>query len=467
MVAVMALGYLYMRHDSAQVTLVSIGLMSFVAVAQFAPALLGGLFWRGATKAGAIAGISAGFAVWCYTLLHPVVRAARGAIADFIADRAVRHRPAAALCAVRPRRPRSGDAQRPSGRCSSISARLLGVSMLAPAAARRARARGVVRRCRQSRRGGADLAAHRADPRSQFAGLALSRPRAHRRRLRQLGARTRPRSGDGRRRPTPRRCCSTSGCSASVIGAASARVLVGAIVEEEPLGVDEVMRILDETSRVIEANRQLEEKSRALETATAELQAGQRAAAGARPAEGRFRRDGQPRAEDAARLDPRLLRDPARPPRPAAMPSGTSFCASSSPRSERLTRLIGQLLDLSKIEATAIMPAERRPVDLAAVAYGIRRRHAAGVRRTRRRAATPRSSRSRARHRRSRPAGAGADQSSRQCGEVLAARSGQAALVAAAHRRRVRARGRRQWARHPRRRTGRSSSSASASSATR
>src|SRR6185437_11521976 len=58
---------------------------------------------------------------------------------------------------------------------------------------------------------------------------------------------------------------------AGVIGAASARVLVEAVVEEEPLGVDEIMRILDETSRVIEANRQLEEKSRALETATAEL----------------------------------------------------------------------------------------------------------------------------------------------------------------------------------------------------
>src|SRR3569623_1996470 len=60
-----------MRHDSAQLALVSIGLMSFVAVAQFAPALLGGLFWRGATKAGAVAGISAGFLVWCYTLLIP------------------------------------------------------------------------------------------------------------------------------------------------------------------------------------------------------------------------------------------------------------------------------------------------------------------------------------------------------------------------------------------------------------
>ena len=84
MATVMALGYLYMRHDSAQVALVSIGLMSFVAVAQFAPALVGGLFWRGATKAGAIAGISAGFLVWVYTLLLPSFTQPP-IIADFVA----------------------------------------------------------------------------------------------------------------------------------------------------------------------------------------------------------------------------------------------------------------------------------------------------------------------------------------------------------------------------------------------
>ena len=65
MAMLMALGYLYMRHDSAQFALVSIGLMSFVAVAQFAPAIVGGLLWRGATKAGAVTGISIGFLVWC------------------------------------------------------------------------------------------------------------------------------------------------------------------------------------------------------------------------------------------------------------------------------------------------------------------------------------------------------------------------------------------------------------------
>src|SRR5262249_29749948 len=51
--------------------LVSIGLVSFAAVAQFAPALLGGLFWKGGTRDGALVGLVAGFAAWAYTLLLP------------------------------------------------------------------------------------------------------------------------------------------------------------------------------------------------------------------------------------------------------------------------------------------------------------------------------------------------------------------------------------------------------------
>ena len=52
-------------------SLVSIGLISFAAIAQVAPAFFGGLLWRNATAAGAIAGIVTGFAVWAYTLLLP------------------------------------------------------------------------------------------------------------------------------------------------------------------------------------------------------------------------------------------------------------------------------------------------------------------------------------------------------------------------------------------------------------
>jgi uncharacterized membrane protein len=42
-------------------------------VAQFAPALLGGLYWRGASRQGVYAGLSAGFAIWVYTLLLPTL----------------------------------------------------------------------------------------------------------------------------------------------------------------------------------------------------------------------------------------------------------------------------------------------------------------------------------------------------------------------------------------------------------
>ncbi|MCP4790430.1 MAG: hybrid sensor histidine kinase/response regulator [Gammaproteobacteria bacterium] len=52
-------------------SLVSLGLIAFVAVAQFAPALIGAVFWRHGNRYGALCGLSIGFAIWCYTLLVP------------------------------------------------------------------------------------------------------------------------------------------------------------------------------------------------------------------------------------------------------------------------------------------------------------------------------------------------------------------------------------------------------------
>ncbi len=70
-VAGMLLGYAYYRVAGEAYALVDIGLVSFAAVAQFAPAIFGGIFWKGGTRAGALAGLSAGFLVWLYTLLLP------------------------------------------------------------------------------------------------------------------------------------------------------------------------------------------------------------------------------------------------------------------------------------------------------------------------------------------------------------------------------------------------------------
>ena len=53
--------------------LVNIGIIAFGAVLQFAPAILGGIFWRGGTRTGALAGLSAGFMLWMHTMLLPAM----------------------------------------------------------------------------------------------------------------------------------------------------------------------------------------------------------------------------------------------------------------------------------------------------------------------------------------------------------------------------------------------------------
>lgn len=68
---ILALGYAYYRVSGGGAALAAIGLISFVGVAQFLPALLGGIFWRGATRAGAAVGLLTGFCLWTYTLFLP------------------------------------------------------------------------------------------------------------------------------------------------------------------------------------------------------------------------------------------------------------------------------------------------------------------------------------------------------------------------------------------------------------
>jgi signal transduction histidine kinase len=137
---------------------------------------------------------------------------------------------------------------------------------------------------------------------------------------------------------------------AGAIGAGSAHVVVASIVQEEPLGIDKVMNILDETSQALAYSRQLEQKSRELEVATAEL------------------RSANQRLQELDRLKDDFvstvtheLRTPLTSIRafseilhdnPALeLAQREKFLTIITRESERLTRLINQVLDLAKIES--------------------------------------------------------------------------------------------------------------------
>ncbi len=70
---VFALAFLFYRSLSSQASLVSIGMVSFIAMMQFAPAFIGGLFWINGNIKGALLGISIGFAIWAILLLSPML----------------------------------------------------------------------------------------------------------------------------------------------------------------------------------------------------------------------------------------------------------------------------------------------------------------------------------------------------------------------------------------------------------
>jgi Na+/proline symporter/signal transduction histidine kinase len=77
-VLIIALAYGYFRLFTGPGTLTQIGLLSFAAVAQFAPSLVGGVLWRGGRYRGVVMSLVVGFATWGYTLLMPALLLASG-----------------------------------------------------------------------------------------------------------------------------------------------------------------------------------------------------------------------------------------------------------------------------------------------------------------------------------------------------------------------------------------------------
>ena len=77
-VLILMAGYAYERIISGYLPLASIGMISFCAVANFAPGVVLGLYWRQAHRYGVVAGLAGGFVVWLYALLLPTLRQTEG-----------------------------------------------------------------------------------------------------------------------------------------------------------------------------------------------------------------------------------------------------------------------------------------------------------------------------------------------------------------------------------------------------
>jgi len=356
-VALLLLGYAYFRIAGEAYALVSIGLISFAAVAQFAPALLGGMYWKGGTRGGALVGLLAGFALWIYTLMLPSIAKSGWMNADFLTRGpweigwlkpeqlfgltqldGLSHSLFWSLLANAGLYVAVSLAHKPSAR--EVSQALLFVD--------------VFRRTREAEAAAPVFWRGRARVADllSLAGRFLGHDNAQR--LFADYARRAGVAGVEQIAADARLVQFVETQLAGAIGSASARVMIASAVEEETLDIDDVMRILDEASREAMQLRayshELEQKSRSLEQASAEL----RKANEQLKSLDRLKDDFMSSVTHELRtpltsiraLAELMVDDPG-------MESGQrqQFIGIIVAETERLSRLVNQVLDMAKIES--------------------------------------------------------------------------------------------------------------------
>jgi signal transduction histidine kinase len=345
------LGWLYHHVAGEAYALVSIGLISFAAVAQFAPAALGGMYWKGGTQAGALAGLGTGFALWAYTLMLPSL-----ARSGWLADDFMVH----GLFGLAWLRPEAlfGLAGFDGithalfwSVLGNVGAYVLVSLARGPTAAEAGQAALFV---------DVDTAA------LPGAAPAFWRGRAAVADLQPLlarflgAARAKAVFEDWARRTGVARVADIRADAqlvqhvetqlAGAIGSASARVMVASVVQEEPLALDDVMRILDEASQLRRYSQLLEAQRAELQRATGEL----RAANEQLQSLDRLKDDFMSSVTHELRtpltsiraLSELMADDPGM---PAAQRQ--QFLQIIVGETERLSRLVNQVLDLAKIES--------------------------------------------------------------------------------------------------------------------
>ncbi len=345
------LGYAYYRFAGSAYALVSIGMISFAAVAQFAPALLGGIFWAGGTRRGAIIGMAAGILTWTYTLLLPSFARSGWLPTEFIINGPF------GLDLLRPYALFGLTGLDPTSHSLFWSMLFnvglyIGISLFdRPSLTERVQATAFVEVFQQT-----DPAVVPGRWRGSATVEDLQRLVARfvgPQRAEQAFAQYDARSSDSLE---PQSLASASlvrfaeRLLAGAIGAASARIALASAVKEGEFSIPELMRMLDETSHVIEYSRQLEQKSAELERASEALRAANEQL-----------RELDRMKDDFLSTVTHELRTPLTSIRAFSeilyddpemdLEQRQEFLGLVIKESERLTRLINQVLDFAKIES--------------------------------------------------------------------------------------------------------------------
>ena len=348
--AIMLLGYSYFHWAGEAYALVSIGLISFAAVAQFAPALFGGMYWRGGTRIGAMAGLLIGFALWTYTLMLPSI-----AKSGWLPTSFLEHGPWG-IAWLKPEQllGLSGMDNLTHSLFWSLSANLTAYVVLSlwrgPTPAETSQALLFVEAFQRNR--SSEPVFWRGRARVQDL-LALSTRFIGGVRAQRMFEEQAKRLGVARVEqiePDAQLVRQVEIALAGAIGSASARVMVASAAEEDALVIDDVLQILDEATQLRAHSIELEEKSASLERASAEL----RTANAQLQSLDRLKDDFMSSVTHELRTPLTSIRalaelmadEPEMP-----LPQRQQFVQIIVTETERLSRLVNQVLDMAKIES--------------------------------------------------------------------------------------------------------------------
>ena len=343
-VLILLLGYLYHALIGDSYSLVTIGLVSFAAACQFAPAMLIGMYWRGATGRGAALGLIAGTLIWAWTLLIPGF-----AQSGWLDDAFLAHGPFGL------------EWLRPYALFGLEGWDIYSHSLLWSLTANVGLLVGVSLFTRQTPLEQTQAALFTEAMHPGLMETSLWHGQTTRGELRALldrylgeSATARVFAGQGELEDTqpapPELIARAEQALSGALGNASARVLINSVVRGEALDLESILSILDTTSETLEVNRRLEQKSEELARASEELRA----------ANERLRELDRLKDEFVAMVS-HELRTPLTSIRAFAeilRDSGTlpeekrvHFLNVVVKESQRLSRLIEEILDLARLES--------------------------------------------------------------------------------------------------------------------